>query len=771
MGSDGIGRATEVLLALLKAAGNPKHDDLDAQAAKSGLPSFSRSTYYDLLKGKRRSATAVDFIRLCVEYARTHPKIAELPPDQLNVGHWQDKYENALGLPAPELGQRVGPPPPQVVAYVRRAVLDDTPVQVLTGLGGVGKTQIAAAHAWERWHDPAVDLVIWVSAKSGTDIVSTYAQAAEQLLGADPKNTASAVRQLMTWLSTNSRWLIVLDDVAIPGDLRELWPPTSGQTVITTRYVGAAWDRPSTRVVSVDVFTPAESQTYLNERLGQTSDELAADLGHLPLALSHAAAYIRNTQISIDEYRELFADRKRRVADLMPVAGESPDEHTVATTWSLSVQRAEQIAPVRPLLEIAALLDHNGIPLQVFTSDSVTNAYGKDTKHTLSVAHRFSLLTFDPSTPARAVIMHALVQRVTRDGMSIVDSIAACALNEIQPNDRKLVEALFDNTKALVDNAWASVWGAEVHPVLEHAGKVVGMIGLARDAAEYFQPLLDLAAAQFGPDHPSTLTFRHEVAFWNGEAGDPAGSVGAMEALLDDRIRVLGDDHPTTLLTRHSLARFQGEAGDAAGAAATLGDVLAEQVRLLGEEDPGTLVTRANRAHFLGESGNVAEAVSEFERVLPLRVRVLGPDDRSTLMTRHNLARWRFNAGHTEAAIAEFERLLPDWQRVFGPDHVDTLLTRHELARCRGEAGDPAGALVAFQELLADLLRTLGPRHLRTLATRGMLARWQSETGDVAGAVAALEELLPDLTDLAGADHPRTKVIRERLEALRSELS
>ncbi|ONI79914.1 hypothetical protein ALI144C_24610 [Actinosynnema sp. ALI-1.44] len=59
----------------------------------------------------------------------------------------------------------MGSPPPRVAAYVPRAALDDTPVHVLTGLGGVGKTQIAAAHAWDRWHDPAVDLIIWTSAK------------------------------------------------------------------------------------------------------------------------------------------------------------------------------------------------------------------------------------------------------------------------------------------------------------------------------------------------------------------------------------------------------------------------------------------------------------------------------------------------------------------------------------------------------------------------------------------------------------------------------
>lgn len=542
--SDGIGRAQQVLLALFKAAGRPKFTDLEAQAAKSNLPCFSRSTYYDLLNGKRRSVTAVDFIRLCVEYARTHPKIAQLTPDKFDVRHWQDKYENALKVPAPVLEQRVGLPPPQVASFVPRAVLDESPVHVLTGLGGVGKTQIAAAHAWDRWHDPTVDLIIWVSAKERRDIESTYAQAARQMLGADLRDTAQAVRQLMSWLSTNRRWLIVLDDVAFAGHLRELLPPATGRTVITTRHVGAAWDRPWTRVVPVDVFTKAEARAYLSARLGQESDELAADLGHLPLALSHAAAYIRNTQMSVVEYRSLFADRKRRVADLMPVGAESPDEHTVATTWSLSVQRAETIAPVRPLLEIAAVLDPNGIPLQVFTSGAVTRLHGDDTRQTLSLLHRFSLLTFDPSSPARAVTMHALVQRVTREDMSTVNTVAADALAELRPRDRELAVVLFDNTRALLDSGPDSLWHTDAHPLLEHAGSSLGLQGLVHPAAEYFGGLAAIAAERLGPDHPTTLTFRHEVAFWTGLAGDPAGAIGAMRRLLADRLRVLGTEHP-----------------------------------------------------------------------------------------------------------------------------------------------------------------------------------------------------------------------------------
>ncbi|MFD5309968.1 tetratricopeptide repeat protein [Streptomyces ardesiacus] len=63
-----------------------------------------------------------------------------------------------------------------------------------------------------------------------------------------------------------------------------------------------------------------------------------------------------------------------------------------------------------------------------------------------------------------------------------------------------------------------------------------------------------------GPDHPATLSTRHDLAYWQGMAGDVAGAAAAFNELLPDQTRVLGPDHPDTLITRHNLARFRGRA-------------------------------------------------------------------------------------------------------------------------------------------------------------------------------------------------------------------
>jgi hypothetical protein len=679
-----------------------------------------------------------------------------------------------------------------------------TPVTVLTGLGGVGKTQLAADRAHKLWDTGALDLLVWISARSRDAAMAAYTEVAADLLGQDPAMPERASRRLLQWLAeTSRRWLIVFDDLQRPDDLTGLWPPYSavGQVVVTTRRRDAALYGHNRQIVDIDLYTSAESLSYLIEKLpsrARTDHEkatlasLAADLGYLPLALAQAAAYLINRPLlATADYCARLTEHRTALLDVLPNERELPDEHsqTVAATWAMSIDAADQLEPrgvARAALELTSLFDPAGIPASSFTTDAVTNhladRLGRDLTLEEAVGgleclHRFNLLSLDPSEPHRTIRVHALVQRAVRDSLTDdeLDDLAwaaADALFELWPDieaDQELAQTLRSNAAALQATAKQRLWHPHGHELLLRDAQSLGEAGLLDSAMAAAARLLDQALAHLGPEHPTTLTIRADLAYWKGEAGDLAGAAEVLEALLVDQQRILGPEHPDTLSTRASLAARRGQAGDPAGTAEVLEDLLADYLRLLGPEHPDTLSTRNNIAYWRGEAGDPVGAAEAFKNLLGDYLHIVGPDAPETLTARHNLARWRAEAGDPTGAAEVLVDLLADRERVLGPEHPHTLSTRANLAARRGEAGDAARAVEAFERLLGDYLRIVGSDHPDALSTRANLAYWRGETGDFAGAAEAFENLLAEQLRILGPEHPHTLITRNNIAHWRAK--
>lgn len=198
---------------------------------------------------------------------------------------------------------------------------------VLSGLGGVGKTQLAAACAEGLFASGQVDLLVWVTAASREAIEEGYAHAASEVTGFEDADTLRGAARFLTWLTdTDRRWLIVLDDLVAPADLSGLWPPPvpRGRTIITTRRQDAALTGPHRKLLLVGLFSPVEAAEYLQARLADHPElldgaqALASDLGYLPLALAQATAYMLDRHLSCAQYRTRLADRRLRLDSLFP---------------------------------------------------------------------------------------------------------------------------------------------------------------------------------------------------------------------------------------------------------------------------------------------------------------------------------------------------------------------------------------------------------------------------------------------------------------------
>ncbi|MFD4737792.1 SAV_2336 N-terminal domain-related protein, partial [Streptomyces virginiae] len=619
---------------------------------------------------------------------------------------------------------QVGVLPPRARSFQHRAdaarlreVLEpggSTTVTTLTGSGGVGKTQLAADFARTEWEDGSLDVLVWITASTRSAVVSGYARAGAELCRANPDVPEQAAGAFLAWLAQEAgaecRWLIVLDDLVDPADMSELWPPVSphGRVLITSRRRDRFFAAQDRLMINIDVFTVTEAVTYLSEALAphgrdEAIDELrslALELGCLPLALAHAAAYLIDSGMAAATYHQLFVDRMRVLSEThsgFPIGDALP----LATSWALSIDHADQIRPVglaRPMLQLASMLDANGIPENVLTGLPATtylrqqsrgrSAFAPvsehDAKGALQALHRVSLIDFRPFQP-QMVRVHQMVQRAARDQLpsSQIDELAHTAGNALLDawpqveGDAALAAVLRANSYALSSKAAEALYRPRAHVLLYRYGRSLGESGQVVAARDHFSLLAAETSTRLGRDHPDTLAARNSLARWRGEAGDAAGAAAAFAELRADRERVLGSDHPDTLNTSHDLAYWRGMAGDAAGAAAALAEALADRERVLGPDHPETLTTRHDLARWRGELGDAAGAAAAFAEVLADRERVLGSDHPHSLTTRHDLAHWRGMAGDAAGAAAALAEVLADRERVLGSDHPQTLTTRH----------------------------------------------------------------------------------------------
>ncbi|MER5209316.1 tetratricopeptide repeat protein [Streptomyces sp. NPDC002838] len=804
------------LHALYVAAGTPQYEAL---ARRVGVV---KSVLHDWVNGvsipsdKHRPALSSLVTVLGNMAPGEHQRYAPTWWEARRKAAWKHRRTSAGRVWTRPARRVLGPVPPEAECYQERPHARRTleaaeaggataPCELVTGMGGVGKTQLAARYARSVFERKRVDVLLWVTAASRAAVIDAYTSAAVQLLGVgddDPQ----APYAFLNWLAlapgnrtgsptSGARWLIVLDDIPHAEAVQGLMPPHTphGQTLITTRNRDAALLGPGRRRVEVDRFSREEAVAYLTAKLRthERGDDpaqieaLAEDLGRLPLALSQTIPYMINRQLDCAAYRKRLADHARTLRDVLPPQTGLPDEQslTVAAAWDMSIDLADQLPPrglARPMLHLLSALDPNGIPAAALLSHPAraylacggtnTEQSSPDAEPTIDDAtdvlwnlHQFSLIDHSPQVTHRAVRIHRLVQRAVYERLPVEGKrqcgrIAADVLVAAWPDierDTDLVGSLRANTAILYKHFADALWEPEKHEVLSLMGHSLLEAGQVIAAREHWRHLAGTAHSRLGPDHVDTLGTRAMFVNCQGEAGDVAGASAAYAELVQHAVRVLGASDRDTLIIRANRAMWRGRSGESKEAAAELAGILEDAVGVLGADSPETFKIRGSLAAFRGKSGDAAGAVEASVELLKIQREVLGPDHPDTLTNWNNLAFFLGESGDAAGAVEAFGELLGHRRRVLGEDHPMTLATWGNYAFCRGEAGDAVGAVGDLTQLLAHRRRVLGEDHPDTVISERNLALWKGRSGDAAGAAAGFAAVAENAARIFGVENPK----------------
>ncbi len=545
-----------------------------------------------------------------------------------------------------------------------------TQIQAISGLGGIGKTQLALEYAYRyREHYP---FVFWVRAEHRETLVTDLVTLAGLLHLPQHQEETKAVTAFVQWMATHQGWLLIFDNVDELDLLAEFLPTHhTGSILLTTRLAQTQPLAAPLAVSPLDEHAGAELLLHRARLLGMgqvledaaTSDQEAARqicqlVGGLPLALDQAGAYIDEVQCAVQDYLAFYQQDQQVRTRLLRRRGKGGFGHpeAVATTWTLAFRRVEQASQAAAdLLRACAFLDPDLIAedflRQAASCWSAELArVARDAfewNETLGELLKYALVKRSRAT--QAISLHRLVQTVLRDALD-------------EPTARQWAECTVQAVdRAFPDGTNVANWET-CKRLLPHAQRCAELVAQeALSSSEAANLLLNMA------------NYLAEQA-WYREA----------EPLLHRALRIweasLGPDHPQVASPLNSLANLYYQQGKYAEAEPLLHRALRIWEASLGPDHPQMAYPLNNLAILYTEQGKYAEAEPLYQRALRIWEASLGPDHPQMAYPLNNLAILYYQQGRYAEAEPLYQRALRIWEASLGLKHRLTQHVRNNYA-------------------------------------------------------------------------------------------
>ncbi|MEU4268104.1 tetratricopeptide repeat protein [Streptomyces sp. NPDC026092] len=641
---------------------------------------------------------------------------------RVNTGDYVTQVERATLLPAEALtlsASGLVHLPERTKLFVGRerelALLDEDmePVQVICGLGGIGKSTLAAR--WAANRVPDHQLVWWITAETPAELDAGLAELARAMqpsvVGVLPED---ALRErALQWLATHDGWLLVLDNVSDPADLRPLLARAGGGRILVTSRRASGWQDIG-RTVALEVLGPGEAAELFRGVCDAADglDDLCAELGYLPLALKQAAAYCAEAGITPRTYLELLAEYPAEMFAATAEGGEAA--RTLARVWQVTLDRLGDTPLAVTVLRVIAWWAPEGIPRWLLeplgTPLEVTEAVRRLAAHSMITlrdgelaVHRLVQAVVradlaEATVTARRLSTRLLFQvevkeppasdRVRRQVAVHAEALAACT----DPDEDTESDALL----FLLSSAYL---GTEM--------AVSRALPLSVRAEKSRRRIL-------GPDHPGTLLAAENVALHASFANEGVQAVELLTTALTERLRTLGREDPATLATRERLARTLRQQ-DPKRAEALLTENIADCERFLGAAHPQTIQSRY--ALLEARFGGIVE-VAALEELVVAVDRAEPEDPDLGAMIKRDLIFALATRGEVERALALAAEVVEESRRRLGDHDARVYLLHLTTIQVLHVDGQTQRARALGAALLEDCLRVFGESEMTQLVRR-----------------------------------------------------
>ncbi len=675
------------------------------------------------------------------------------------------------------------------------------PVYAISGLPGVGKTQIAIEYAYRYME--YYQAVFWLRADNTENLILDFVDIAYVLnLPEKSSNNQTAIlHAVQQWLTHNSNWLLIFDNVERLELVTRFFPVQShGHIILTMR--AEAVGKPAIKI-AINPLEIEEGATFLLRRMSTIQQDnaieavtttyqeqaraLSIEMDGLPLALDQAGAYVEELSCTLSEYLTLYHDHRKM---LLARRGDRTYGHpdSIVTSITIALEKIKELNPASvELLYLYAFLHPDSIPKTILRKDIPDLSFQLQTiandpfllNETIGLLSRYSLIRSIPRSSGIVCFrMHRLVQDVLKDLIE-------------EEGKRQWAKQTIRVVNSTLSSLYFAEWSS-YHQYVSHAQVCVTLIEdweiVSKEAAQLLSWIATYNMEQ-GRYSEVEVLIQQSLSILSkipeASQTDVLENVSGLASLYLDQgkyddatklyqqiLAALEQEHgELNLVLRATIYNNLGELYDATGqyeqAEEKLIQALNIREHIFGSAHEFVAISLYCLANLYSKQGRYRQAEQHFQRSLEIREQKLEKNHGNIAESLNGQAANLVNQQRYDEAEPLLLQALEIRKKVFGPDHPSIAQTLNNLANnCMGQQ-KLGEAKSYFQRALQMNEKVLGKEHRDVADSLVGLALINFMQNQVGEANLLLEKALSIRIKALGSNHPDTVKLLQMKEMLR----